>query len=77
MNQANKQVLKVALVTGAARRIGAAIVKQLHQADFRVIIHCHHSLREAQELAETLNQKRKDSAKVIQQDLLDPDAATI
>jgi pteridine reductase len=72
LNQAGKQVNKVALVTGAARRIGAAIVKQLHQADFRVAIHCHHSLAEAQVLAQTLNQQRPGSALILQKDLGTP-----
>lgn len=75
MNQANKQAVKVALVTGAARRIGAAIVKELHQANFKVIIHCHHSLEEAKRLAETLNQQRRDSAHVLQNDLAKINAA--
>lgn len=75
MNQANKQAAKVALVTGAARRIGAAIVKHLHQAGFKVLIHCHHSLAEAQALAKTLNQRCPDSAHVLQKDLAAPNAA--
>jgi pteridine reductase len=69
LNQADKQENKVALVTGAARRIGAAIVTQLHQANFRVVIHCHQSLAEAQVLAQTLNQQRPDSALILQKDL--------
>jgi len=75
LNQANTQAIKTALITGAARRIGAAIAKTLHQAGFRVIIHCHRSLTEAEQLAESLNQQRADSALVIQQDLCDKDAA--
>lgn len=75
MNQANKQAVKVALVTGAARRIGAEIVKELHQAAFKVVIHCHRSLEEAQILAETLNRQDPDSALVLQQDLCLPNAA--
>lgn len=75
MNQANKQAVKVALVTGAARRIGAAIVKQLHQADFKVVIHCYHSLDEAEELAAVLNQQCQNSALVLQKELNTPTAA--
>ncbi|MBA3537519.1 MAG: pteridine reductase [Tatlockia sp.] len=77
MNQANKQAAKVALITGAARRIGAAIACQLHQAGFRVLIHCHHSLVEAQQLAETLNQQRLQSAQVLQQDLCAANASNL
>ncbi|WP_131764246.1 pteridine reductase [Legionella drozanskii] len=75
MNQANKQAIRVALVTGASRRIGAAIAKQLHQAGFKVLIHCHHSSPEAKNLAELLNQQRPDSAVVLQQDLCAHEAA--
>ncbi len=74
MNQANKQA-KVALVTGGARRIGAAIVNKLHEAGFRVVIHCRNSLDEAQELAVLLNAKRANSAFVLQKELMDSDSA--
>ena len=69
MNQDNKQASRVALVTGAARRIGAAIAMHLHQAGFRVIIHCHQSEKAAIALAEKLNLLRKDSALVLCEDL--------
>jgi pteridine reductase len=75
LNCANKQESPVALVTGSARRIGAAIVKKLHDAGYRVIIHCHHSLNEAQSLAGLLNQQRENSALVIQLDLALANAA--
>ena len=74
MNQANKQVTKVALVTGSARRIGATIVKTLHNAGYNVAIHCHNSLSEAHTLAVELNNKRCNSALIIQQDLALPHA---
>lgn len=76
LNQANKQEAKVALVTGGARRIGAAIVKTLHHAGFRVVIHCHNSLQEAHELAAELNHKRLDSAFVLARELNHPDSAS-
>jgi len=60
----------VVLVTGAARRIGAAIALCLHQAGYRVVIHCHQSRAAADQLAAELNQKRPTSALVIQADLL-------
>lgn len=75
MNQANKQEAKVALVTGGARRIGAAVVKKLHEAGFRVVIHCRHSLNEAHVLAVSLNNQRVDSAYVLQRELTDSIAA--
>jgi pteridine reductase len=38
---------RVALVTGGARRIGAATVRALHSAGARVVIHYRGSLAEA------------------------------
>lgn len=75
MNQVNTQALKVALVTGAARRVGAAIAKKLHQASYRIVIHCNHSLVEAQALAKDFNLQRPDSALVLQGDLCTPGIA--
>lgn len=76
MNRANKQESKVALITGSARRIGAAVVKSLHKAGFMVVIHCHQSEGQAHALRDDLNQQRINSALVVQQDLTAPDAAT-
>lgn len=69
MNRNNSQALPVALVTGAARRIGAAIIMQLHQANYNVIIHCNHSLQKATQLAHQCNAIRTNSALVLQQNL--------
>lgn len=65
---------KVALVTGSARRIGAAIVRELHAAGYRVAIHCNRSRDEAEALATALNAGREGSAVVVTADLLDTDA---
>lgn len=43
--------LKTALVTGASRRIGAAIVRDLARHDYAVAIHANTSLADAQALA--------------------------
>ena len=59
----------VMLVTGGAKRIGAAIVRAAHEQGYRVIIHCHHSKQEANTLADALNQIRPDSAVVVLADL--------
>lgn len=75
MNQANTQEQRVALVTGSARRIGAAIVSELHHAGYRVVIHCRFALAEAHALAAALNEQRPNSAQVLQQDLTHPAAA--
>jgi len=59
------------LVTGAARRIGAAIARALHAAGARVVVHCHRSRAEAERLAAGLNAQRPGSCAVVQGDLLD------
>ncbi|MGQ0620519.1 MAG: SDR family oxidoreductase [Panacagrimonas sp.] len=59
------------LVTGAARRIGAAIARALHEDGARVILHCRGSVEEAGELAASLNAVRADSARVLRANLLD------
>lgn len=61
----------VALVTGASRRIGAAICKNLHEIGFNIIIHYHRSHDSANALAQELNQRRKHSAVVCRADLND------
>ncbi len=64
----------VAIVTGAARRIGASIVKALHQRGLKVVIHYRASESEAESLAESLNKRRQSSAMTIGEDLADPQA---
>lgn len=62
---------RAVLVTGAARRIGAALVRGFHAAGANVCIHCHRSVREAEQLRDELNQARANSAIVASADLLD------
>ena len=57
------------MITGGARRIGAAITRALHAASMDVIIHCHRSETEAAALAADLNRTRAGSARVLNQDL--------
>lgn len=64
---------RVALVTGGARRIGAAIVRRLHAAGLDVAIHCHASRDEAAALARELDATRGGSACVLQADLAQHD----
>src|SRR6185312_3091359 len=66
---------KAALVTGAARRVGAAIVKALHTAGASVVLHYRSSAEEADALAQQLNEIRPGSATLAQGDLLDGSAA--
>ena len=62
------------LVTGAARRIGATIARTLHAAGAHIVVHCHRSRDEAEQLAADLNAERAGSCAVVQADLLDLDA---
>ena len=62
---------KVALVTGGARRVGAAIAEELHGAGFDVALHCNRSLDEADGLAARLNAARPGSVFTLQGDLLE------
>jgi pteridine reductase len=63
----------VALITGAARRLGAETARALHERGVRVLIHCRHSRADADQLAAQLNAVRPDSARVLQADLDDPE----
>ena len=63
---------KVVLVTGAARRIGAAIARRLHGAGASVLLHHRGAENEALALAEELNAVRAHSAACEKADLLAP-----
>lgn len=65
---------QTALVTGGARRIGAALVRALHDAGANVTIHCRRSREEADALAGELEQRRPGSATVVTGDLREPEA---
>ena len=58
------------LVTGGAKRIGAAISRRFGEAGWHVVIHCNRSFADAQALAAEL-----PSAEVVRCDLADADAA--
>ncbi|MCS6947853.1 MAG: pteridine reductase [Steroidobacteraceae bacterium] len=62
---------KTALVTGGARRLGAAIVRALHAAGARIVVHYHRSADAAHALVAELNDERAGSAVMIGADLLD------
>ena len=62
---------KVALVTGAARRIGAAISRRLHEHGANVAIHYRGSADEANALCDELNAARPESAIPLRADLSD------
>ncbi|GAB4174005.1 MAG: pteridine reductase [Wenzhouxiangellaceae bacterium] len=71
MTESAADEARVAIVTGAARRIGAELARHLHRRGLRVMIHCHRSEDEARALAGRLNAQRPDSAAVVQADLAD------
>lgn len=62
---------RVALITGAAHRLGAEIARHLHQAGLRVLIHYRNSSTSADALAAELNSLHHDSARTLAADLLD------
>ena len=66
---------KAALVTGGARRAGAAIARRLHQAGANVLVHYRGSEADALALAKELNAARAGSAATVKADLLAPVAA--
>tara|TARA_B100001093_G_scaffold519596_1_gene609376 strand:+ start:4157 stop:4906 length:750 start_codon:yes stop_codon:yes gene_type:complete len=63
---------QVILVTGAAKRIGSEITNVFHSRNFKVIIHYNKSAAEANRLCDTLNEKRSESAWLVQGDLNEP-----
>lgn len=67
-------VAPLALITGGAKRIGAAIAHQLHREGYAVAIHYRRSETAAQSLVDTFNRTRADSAFALHADLRDPTA---
>ncbi|MEO8740479.1 MAG: pteridine reductase [Casimicrobiaceae bacterium] len=62
---------KVVLITGGAKRVGAATCRRLHAAGANLMLHYRESAGEARLLQAELNTARKDSVSLIQADLLD------
>ena len=60
---------KVALITGAAARLGACTAKTLHERGCDVLLHCNSSVEQAGLLVDELNAGRENSAFVAQADL--------
>jgi pteridine reductase len=63
----------VALVTGAAKRVGAVIARTLHAAGYDVALHCRHSRTERDALIAELESHRARSTLGLQADLADSD----
>jgi len=62
---------RVVLVTGAARRVGAAVARHLHRSGARVVLHYRAAASEAEALVQEFNGGRPGSALAVQADLLD------
>ena len=63
---------KVVLITGGARRVGAAITRRLHAAGANVVVHYRSSAAEARTLKRELTDTRPNSVVLVQADLLRP-----
>ncbi len=61
----------VALITGAARRVGAVIARTLHAAGYDLALHYRHSQDEMDVLIGELESARADSTLALQADLAD------
>ena len=62
---------KTVLITGGARRVGAAICRRLHAAGANVLIHYRASATQARALVKALNAARAGSAACVKGNLLD------
>ncbi|MES9886765.1 MAG: pteridine reductase [Candidatus Sedimenticola sp. 6PFRAG1] len=60
---------RVALVTGAAHRIGATIARRLHGAGMDIALHYRSSESAAKALKQELESRREESVRLIQADL--------
>ncbi len=65
---------KVILITGGAKRVGAAICRELHSHGASLMIHYKTSHDEARALQAELNLQRSNSVAIIQGDLLNASA---
>lgn len=71
MQDTGKLEGKTALITGAARRVGATVARRLHAEGMNVVLHYRRSEADAARLAAELNVLRPDSATTAQADLAD------
>lgn len=61
---------KVVLITGGAKRVGAAVCRELHAHGAQLMVHYNQSHAEARALQAELNLQRPNSVAIIQADLL-------
>ncbi len=69
MSAFKEKKIKYALITGAAKRIGASISRNIHQAGYNVGIHYNSSKKDAKQLCDELNAKRMGSAQIFKADI--------
>lgn len=62
---------RVALITGAAHRIGAHIARTLHAQGMQLVLHYRNSREAAKKLQQELNEQRPDTVVLVGADLLD------
>lgn len=62
---------KVALITGAAQRIGAQVARLLHAEGADLTLHYHRSREAAEALRQSLETERKGSVQLVQANLCD------
>lgn len=65
------QARPVALITGAARRIGSAIATRLHEEGYDIVLHFRDSATEAATLQNLLEDRRRNSTVLLRADLTD------
>ena len=68
------QTRPVALITGAAKRVGATIARTLHGAGYDLVLHYRRSRAEMDALCAELDQARAESTLALAADLADLDA---
>jgi pteridine reductase len=71
MIDSNSLAGRTVLITGAAKRLGAAMARGFHAAGAHVAIHYHQSAHDAEKLRGEFNTRRANSAIVTHADLLD------
>lgn len=70
--QSMKSPIGTALVTGGAKRTGAAICRRLAADGWRLVVHCNRSFSEASALAQELNDAGDGGHRVVCGDLSSP-----
>ena len=71
LGEAGELAGKTVIVTGGARRVGAAICQNLHRAGANLVVHYRTSHREARRLCRAFERERASSAICVGADLLE------